>query len=103
MGHRAKNKQAPPAPLAEAKNVEKQKQPSAKKLGKRKQEPVEPASRPAKKVKSKESGGPKSNIAKKNGLKKTNKKNLPVDESESGEGSGWEGVEGDDDLEAAQK
>ena len=100
MGRRAKNKQGPPAPLVEKKNV--QEIPSAKKLGKRKQEP-ETENRPTKKVKAKENAKPSDKSDKKNATKKQKKPKARIDESESENGSGWEDVEGDDDLVEEQR
>lgn len=95
MGHRAKNKQAAPAPLAEKNNRDK---PAPKKLGKRKQSP-EPENRPAKKVKAKQS----SKALGKTKAEKPKSKPKKEADGEEAEESGWEDVEDDEDLKTERK
>lgn len=119
MGRRAKNKQGPPAPLAEVAGDNEARRPSAKKLGKRKAEP-EQESRPGKKLREgKETtakGSPKKSVSfasqkKSEGKKgktvngKSESKKSKVVEESDGEGSsaGWEDVDEEDDVKAEAK
>lgn len=86
MGRRVKSKQSDPkAPLEEGKREK----PSAKKLGKRKQEP-EPEQRPTKKAKGKENK--KSSKVKPNGKSAARRKS-----SDDSDASGWDDVDEDEE------
>ncbi|KAI0818552.1 NOL1/NOP2/sun family-domain-containing protein [Irpex lacteus] len=129
MGRRAKNKQAPPTPLAEVNGQGGR--PSAKKLGKRKAEFDEDVpekgsalkERPTKKVKEngkakersgkvQEKGGKKATQGKgKTGAAVKPKSKAPIEEGEEsdeeneegGSSEGWEDVEDEDDLQEQRK